>query len=165
MLKPSVVCFLFFMCAGVSATPTMDKESSEVAALRDESNAAIAAHDPSRLRKFFDDNYYGIEGSSGTIDSGGDRTVQSYADEEFKDPTFVTYRRIPTSIVTAQSKTRVAESGRWEGLWRNSEGFKVVSGVYLAMWSPYQGSWRLKSESFVTLSCTVSISCDPVKSD
>jgi hypothetical protein len=28
------------------------------------------------------------------------------------------------------------------------------TGIYLAMWIPSGGTWRLKSESFVTLSCT-----------
>jgi hypothetical protein len=32
------------------------------------------------------------------LGSGGEATSRSYADEEFKDPTFVTYRRTPTDV-------------------------------------------------------------------
>jgi len=79
---------------------------------------------------------------------------------EFKDPTFVRYRRTSTSIVSAKSRKRVAESGRWEGVWHESDGTMRKVGVYLAMWVPSGGTWRLKSEAFVTLACTGSVSCD-----
>jgi hypothetical protein len=127
---------------------------------RAESNAAIEAHDAVRLRKLFDDAYHGIQGTSGDLDSGGEATARSYADQEFKDPTFVTYRRTPTSIVNAQSGKRVAEAGHWEGIWRKSDGTMRKTGVYLAMWIPSGGTWRLKSEAFVTLACTGRATCD-----
>jgi Domain of unknown function (DUF4440) len=133
---------------------------SVVRAQRAESNAAIAAHDAVRLRKLFDDDYHAILGSTGNIDSGGDAATRGYADEEFKDPTFVTYRRTPTSIVIAASGKRIAETGRFEGLWKKPDGTMRRTGVYLAMWIPSAGSWRLKSEAFVTLGCTGSAACD-----
>ena len=122
-----------------------------------EYNAAIAAHDPVRLRTFFVDDYHLIMGSSGDVDSGGDAATRGYAEEEFKDPTFVTYRRTPTSIVIAESGKRIAETGRFEGIWRKPDGTMRKTGVYLAMWIPHGGSWRLKSEAFVTLACTGSV--------
>jgi uncharacterized protein DUF4440 len=137
-----------------------DSPTSVVRVRRAESNAAIKAHDSGRLRNLFDDEYHGINGTSGDLDSGGDATARSYADEEFKDPTFVTYRRTPTSIVNAQSGRRVAESGHWEGIWRRSDGIMRKTGAYLAMWIPSGGTWRLKSEAFVTLACTGSRACD-----
>jgi hypothetical protein len=65
------------------------------------------------------------------------------------------YRRTPESIVAAQSGKRIAETGHWVGIWRKSDGTMHKTGIYLAMWIPSGGTWRLKSESFVTLSCTV----------
>jgi hypothetical protein len=50
---------------------------SAVRALRAESNAATAAHDAHRLRKIFDDDYHGFQGTSGEFDSGGAATAQS----------------------------------------------------------------------------------------
>jgi hypothetical protein len=127
--------------------------------LRAQSNAAIAAHDAVRLRPLLDDAYHGIQGTSGDLDSGGEATAQSYADEEFKDSTFVAYRRTPETIKIAGSGKRIAESGRWEGVWRKADGVMRKTGVYLAMWVPVGDTWRLKSESFVTLACRGSAVC------
>lgn len=147
-------------CISGSYASNADSPVSIVRAQRAWSNSAIEAHDAHRLRKVLDDEYHGISGTSGALDSGGEATARSYADEEFKDPTFVTYRRTPTSVVIASSGKRVAESGHWEGVWRKSDGTMRKTGVYLAMWIPSNGTWRLKSEAFVTLGCTGSTACD-----
>lgn len=146
--------------SGTSDASIVENPVSVVRAQRAESNAAIKAHDATRLRNLFADDYHGIQGTSGDLDSGGEATARSYGGEEFKDPTFVSYERTPTSIVAAQSGKRVAESGNWEGIWRKPDGTMRKTGIYLAMWIPSGGTWRLKSESFVTLSCTGSASCD-----
>jgi hypothetical protein len=160
-MKMSFPIFLAIVgCMGGSYASTVDSPTSTVRVQRAESNAAIEAHDAVRLRKLFDDDYHGIQGTSGDIDSGGEATARSYADEEFKDPTFVTYRRTPTSVVNARSGKRVAEAGHWEGIWRKTDGTMRKTGVYLAMWIPSGGTWRLKSEAFVTLACTGSATCD-----
>jgi len=143
-------CFAIFLltvgCMGESNGSTAEAPTSIVRA--------------QRLRTFLVDDYHLIMGSSGDVDSGGDAATRGYADEEFKDPTFVTYRRIPTSIVIAESGKRIAETGRFEGIWRKPDGTMRRTGVYLAMWIPYGGTWRLKSEAFVTLACTGSVTCD-----
>jgi uncharacterized protein (DUF1330 family) len=77
-------------CIGGSYATAADSPTSVVRMQRAESNAAIKAHDAHRLRKLFEDDYHGIAGTSGALDSGGDAAARSYADEEFKDPTFVT---------------------------------------------------------------------------
>jgi hypothetical protein len=154
------ILLLIAGCMGGSYASTVESPTSVVRAQRAESNAAIKAHDAIRLRKLFEDDYHGIQGTSGALDSGGDATARSYADEEFKDPTFVMYRRTPTSIVSAESGKRLAEAGHWEGIWLKADGTMRKTGVYLAMWMPSGGTWRLKSEAFVTLACTGSATCD-----
>jgi hypothetical protein len=154
------ILLLTAACMGGSPASAVDNPTSVVRAQRVESNAAIKAHDATRLRKLFDDDYHGISGTSGALDAGGDATAGSYADEEFTDPSFVTYRRTPTSVLIASSGKRVAESGHWEGVWQKPDGTMRKTGVYLAMWIPSGGTWLLKSEAFVTLACTGSTSCD-----
>lgn len=149
-------------CVGTSQTSNAASPTSIVKAQRVEYNAAIAAHDSVRMRAFFVDDYHLISGSSGHVDSGGDAATRSYADEEFKDPTFVTYRRTPTTVVSAVSGKRIAESGRFEGIWKKPDGTMRKTGIYLAMWVPSAGTWRLKSEAFVTLACTGSAACGEV---
>ncbi|HEY1491339.1 MAG TPA: DUF4440 domain-containing protein [Steroidobacteraceae bacterium] len=147
------VLLVFGGCVGAAGAATVGTPAAMVSAQRAESNAAIAAHDAGRLRKLFADDYHGISGTTGDLDSGADATAASYATEEFADPTFVTYRRAPASIVSASSGKRVAETGQWEGAWRKPDGTMRKSGVYLAMWIPSGGTRRLKAESFVTLTC------------
>ena len=149
-------------CIGTCPASTPKTPTSIVRAQRTEYNAAIAAHDAVRLRTFLVDDYHVILGSSGNVNSGADAATRGYADEEFKDPTFVTYRRTPTSIVTATSGKRIAESGRFEGSWNKPDGMMRKTGIYLAMWVPSAGTWRVKSEAFVTLACTGSKACDQV---
>jgi ketosteroid isomerase-like protein len=144
--------------SATAATP-----AAIVKAQRERYNAAVAAHDAVRLRTFFVDDYHDILGSSGDVDSGADAAVRGYADDEFKDPTFVTYRRRTTSLVMAASGRRAAETGRFEGVWRKPDGTMRRTGVYLAMWVPSAGTWRLKSEAFVTLGCAGSAACDLVR--
>ena len=153
---------LFLATGGAIVLPCVsfaDSPPAVVRALRRESNAAIAAHDVRRLRAVLDDAYLGIEGTSGTLDSGGESTARSYGEQEFRDPTFVTYRRTPESIVMAQSGKRIAETGHWVGIWRKPDGTMRTAGIYLAVWIPSGTGWRLKSETFVTLSCTGSADC------
>jgi hypothetical protein len=57
---------------------------------------------------------------------------------------------------------RIAETGRFEGLWNKPDGTMRRTGIYLAMWVPSAGTWRVKSEAFVTLACTGSKACDQV---
>jgi ketosteroid isomerase-like protein len=130
-----------------------------VRALRAESNAAIAAHDAARLRNIFADDYLGIVGTTGDLDSGGEATAKSYGDIEFKDPTFDRYRRTPDTVQLAGSGKRVAESGHWVGIWRKPDGIMHKSGVYLARWTRVGSQWRLRSELFITLGCQGSVAC------
>jgi hypothetical protein len=71
-MKISFPMFLLIIgCIGGSHASTVDSPTSVVRVQRAESNAAIKAHDAVRLRKLFDDDYHGIQGTSGDLDSGG----------------------------------------------------------------------------------------------
>lgn len=130
-----------------------DDPITSVRAARAESNAAMAAHDAARLRQSMQDDYSMIRGNSGNLWGGADTATRGFAEDAFKDPKFVTYKRSPDRITLAGSGKRVAESGKWVGTWRMPDGIARLSGIYLAMWTPKDGQWRLKSEAFVTLSC------------
>jgi hypothetical protein len=103
-------------CIAGSYGSAADNPVSVGRAQRAESNAAIKAHDAIRPRKLFDDDYHGINRTSGALDSGGDAAARSYADEVFKDPTFVTYRRTPTS--SNKSKAEQGRHGSWKRIKR-----------------------------------------------
>jgi hypothetical protein len=160
-MKTGLPLFLLIVGSAVGCGgSTVPSAAAVIRTQRAESNAAIRARDAVRLRKLLDDDYHGIQGTSGDIDSGGDATTRSYAEQEFKDPTFVMYRRTPTTVIVARSGKRAAEEGHWEGIWKKPDGILRKTGEYLAMWIPSGGTWRLKSESFVTLACTGGPACD-----
>lgn len=144
--------------AGMTAMAA-DDAVAIVRSLRAESNAAIAAHDAKRLRPLLADDYRGIQGTSGALDSGGAATARSYGNEEFRDPSFVSYERIPDKVTMAASGRRIGESGHWVGTWRKADGIMRKTGDYLAVWTVSNGQWRLRSETFVTLSCSGSSDC------
>jgi hypothetical protein len=150
--------FIFAAVAAVSCYAA-DEPVAAVRAGRAESNAAIAAHDAARLRPLFHDDYHGIRGSTGNVTNSAEEAVRLFAQDVFPDPTFITYQRTPDNITLSGSGKRVAESGTWTGTWRKPDGIAKLSGIYLAMWTPKDGVWRLKSESFVTLSCVGSDAC------
>jgi ketosteroid isomerase-like protein len=131
-----------------------------IRALREQSNAAIAAHRPGEVRALLTDDYTALPGSSGRPLTAGETERRLAA--AFADPTFVTYVRTPKRVAVAQSGKRAAETGVWLGRWRKEDGEMRLSGIYQATWVPRDGGWRLLNESFVTLRCTGSRSCPEV---
>lgn len=162
MIRSTAATLLCVSSLAAIGSPPPATPDAIVRSQRADYNAAVAAHDAKRLRSFLVDDYHLISGSTGSLDSGADMAAQSYADEEFKDPTFVTYRRDPLAVRVAASGKRIAETGRFVGIWHKPDGTMRKRGIYLAMWVPDAGTWRLKSESFVTLGCTGSGACGAV---
>jgi ketosteroid isomerase-like protein len=131
-----------------------------IKALRARSNAAIAAHDVSRLKPLQTADYTILPGSLGKPLAWPE--LETRLSQTFKDATFVTYLRTPRRIVIGSSRKRAAETGTWLGTWRKKDGEMRLSGVYQAVWVPRPEGWRLQNESFVTLRCTGSRSCADV---
>lgn len=133
---------------------------AEIRAMRAQSNAAIAAHDYRKMEPLLAPDFTILPGSLGSpLDK---KLFGERLSDTFGDPTFVTYVRTPQRIRVSGSRKRAAEIGTWVGRWRKPDGEMRLTGVYQAMWVPLGGRWRLKNESFVTLSCSGSRSCQDV---
>lgn len=148
---------LLCLAAGSAAWSRPLSPAAQIRALRAESNAAIAAHDVAAMRKLYLPDFTILPGSSGApfgLAAFEQRMVAAFA-----DPSFVTYVRTPVRITIGASGKRAAEAGTWVGTWRKPDGTMRLSGVYQAMWLPTADGWRLKNESFVSLSCTGSKAC------
>lgn len=135
----------------IVATPALADDAALIRAARDRYNAAVASHDTAGLRAALTDDYKILSGTSGEFLAGGDAVAKSYADEEFRDPSFLSYVRIPDEIVISDNGKRAMERGHWLGRWTRSKGEQRRSGQYLAVWVPAADGWRLRSETFVTL--------------
>ena len=102
-----------------------------------------------------------IRGSGGGVLRGAEAVVASLA-SSFADPGFVSWERRPEAVTISQGGQRAAEGGFWSGTWKKPAGDTVLSGVYLAAWVRVDGTWKLRSESFVTLKCEGGSHCAEV---
>lgn len=148
---------MLILLALAAATASPDRA---IGAMREASNAAIAAHDMTALRRVMAPGYTILPGSLGlplTADAFAERIGAAFA-----DPTFITYVRTPTKIEVATNGKRAAERGTWLGRWKKPDGEMRLTGVYQATWVPADGGWRLLSETFVSLDCAGSAACSEV---
>jgi virginiamycin B lyase len=130
------------------AASTPGTDVAQIRALRLENNRAILERDATTLRKPWKANIRLID-SVGSAWSGADELARSYASVEFKDPNFVEYVRIPTSITIASDGLHAAERGNWTAI--NKPPERVRSGTYLASWEKTGGTWKIVYEAYVAL--------------
>ena len=116
-------------------------------------NAAIIGRDAPTIRAVLMDGYTGIAGSDGAVIKGGAAMVAYFA-EAFRNPAFISYVRSPQVITIADDGARAMERGAWVGRSRRDGGELQLGGEYLAVWVPTHDGWKLRSESFVTLTET-----------
>jgi ketosteroid isomerase-like protein len=137
--------------------------SADIAAIRLQrarSNGAIAAHRFEDMAPLLMADYTLLPGSLGTPLQGEAAARRLAAG--FAGPGFVTYVRTPKTIRIAANGRRASETGAWIGTWRKADGEMRLTGIYQAMWVPFEGGWRLQNESFVSLRCTGSRECAEV---
>ena len=136
----------------VAASPMRGQSAADVIrSQRMRSNAAIARHDVKGTAAFLDVEYQ-ITTGDGTL--AQDRSTESAAwVKEFAQSADLVYVRTPASIEVSSSGGRAAEIGAWTGSWSTAAGQRRLGGRYAAYWRLVDGTWRIRSELFVTLSC------------
>lgn len=131
--------------------------ASEVREIRAESNAAIAARDLDAVTASMLPDIVLAGGNVGNH-TGRDSVRAAFA-KDFADSTFLGYLRVPERIEVSSAQPLVAEHGRWTARRRRADGVQTTGGSYLAMWRRTEAGWRIRSELFVTLTCSGSSSC------
>lgn len=131
------------LAALLMATAAPADDSAAIRAARAAYNAAIIAHDIAGVRAAFVDDYKGI--------AGGD-AMAAYFAGAFRNPAFISFVRTPDVITVAVPADRAMERGHWLGRTRTASGEARLHGEYLAIWVPTPTGWRLRSETFVTVS-------------
>ena len=100
---------------------------TQIRALREQSNQAIAAHDADRTVSFMaPDIAVGVAG--GPTLTGREASRVAFL-EQFADKAFVTYVRT-IDQVTMVDPMRATERGRWVGRWRLKSGMHEQGGSY-----------------------------------
>ena len=117
-----------------------------IAALRSQSNDAIARHDVGPALAILRDDVR-IIGSDGRLIDGVAAMAQAF-EQTFADPKFITFVRRPAAIDI--NGATAAEAGTWQGLWKSH----VIQGKYLARWQHDPAGWRVATEFYIPLGST-----------
>ncbi len=137
----------------VSESPDL----AAIRALRAQSNRAIQVRDLTTFGQTMLPDIEVTRGSGSHV-SGRDSVLASVA-VQFKDPAFLGYIRNTDSLQVSTMGPLVAENGHWTGRFRRPDGIQTIRGVYLAMWRKTNEGWKIRSELFVSLTCTGSAAC------
>lgn len=122
-----------------------DEERAAILALRAEHNRAIAAGDTEGILRLAADDHAAIFGHGRIIRSKDElRRIWTASPE----PCTRTPRRVEIGTIDG---IRAAESGEWRCDDRDTA--RVYSGSYFAHWSKQNGTWRVISETYVSLGC------------
>lgn len=136
---------------GTTQSAASHTPADDVRRLRQQSNAAIARHDVAAVVSFLDAEYQ-ITVGSGALFHGRAAEAEGWR-EEFAQAADLVYVRNPQTIEVSSSGERAAEIGDWVGSWTTPAGAHRSRGRYAAHWRKVGGSWKIRSELFVTLSC------------
>ena len=145
---------LMWLSVVFTAVPVVAQTNDDVSSIREaraRSNEAIAAHDVVGILAELDSAFQATAGSGRFLQG---RTAMGDAfSAQFADYPDAVYVRSPESVEIADSGSRGFETGTWVGTWTTPGGPLRTGGHYSAHWSKTAGSWKLRSELFVTLFC------------
>lgn len=120
--------------------------AAAVRALRDASNAAIAARDAERVVSFMAPDVR-VAVAGGPVLRGVEANRAAFA-EQMADPAFRGYVRTPETISVSDDRTHAAERGTWVGRWQTRAGPLAQRGTYEAAWGLTPIGWRIVEETY-----------------
>ena len=129
-----------------------DDDERTIRLLREQSNAAIAAHDPSGVARFIDDEYQ-ITTSTGAHYQETPEQDEAAWTEIFRARPDVVYIRTPHDVDVSAYYDLASEHGNWVGRWTSPKGPVEVGGTYFAQWRKVGADWKIRAELFVGLYC------------
>jgi ketosteroid isomerase-like protein len=142
---------LLSMMAGAAHAQSDGAAARTIRALRERSNAAIAAHDTAGIGAILAPNVI-IMTSASAIQQGREASLRGFA-EQFRTRDSVSYRRTPDRVDVFDDWGMASESGRWVGGWRDADGAVSLGGSYFAKWRWRDGRWLVESETYVPDRC------------
>ncbi|KRB79810.1 hypothetical protein ASE00_19065 [Sphingomonas sp. Root710] len=138
----------------IAPAPTLaESPETVIAALRNQNNAAIAAHDLDQIGAIYSDDaaFVWSDGSYSIGKSG----VRGIFAKHFADPawTSVVFVRTPDRILLNATADRAYESGTWTGTKQGPAGTLHYGGSYAAHWRKEPSGWQARGELYVKLHC------------
>jgi hypothetical protein len=143
----------------LAAAAPISTDSAQVRERRLAYTAAIQARRPDLMRSFLATEIVQLS-SNGEFESGRDAVMLSYSQHEFLDPSFIVYERIPDTIAISDNGRFAVERGHWRGRFHQPNGgITGNSGLYQAGWIKRDGTWFIRTESYVRLHCADEKDC------
>jgi ketosteroid isomerase-like protein len=118
-----------------------------IRAARDRSNRGIAERNGNMVAESLDKDFLVIVGD-GTLIPSRDAYVAAFR-AEFAQENPLRYTRTPATIEVSSSHPLASEQGRWTATL--PDGTTTHTGTYFAVWRRTTSGWKLRSESFVTI--------------
>jgi ketosteroid isomerase-like protein len=143
------------LAASLATYAHASPEEASIRAIRAASNHAIQAGDIAALAASLADDFVVIVGNGVLLTR--DQYIAAF-EHDFKTPGSVRYERIVDSVDLSSSVPLAAEHGHWIG--RLPDGQVLFTGTYMAMWRHTGSTWQLRSELFISLTCTDPAACD-----
>jgi ketosteroid isomerase-like protein len=114
-------------------------------------NRAIASNDLDRVSGFWTEDVE-IRRGLGQLLVGRNAYRQLFVATGNRDSILV-YQREPNSIEVSSKWPLAYESGTWTGYLGSLDGPSVIQGRYSAQWVRRAGTWLIRGEVFVALTC------------
>jgi len=140
---------------GISAAQSADE--SQIRTNRRASNAAIAAHDTSRISQYWSRDILVL--TSRNVQNIGKRQNAVAFANEFKSKQDVIYVRSPDKVDLFSQAGMASENGTWIGRWKNGAEQVEVTGTYYAKWIKSGGQWLIRAEVYTPLTCVGDTYC------
>jgi len=144
-----------FLALLLSIPALAQSPESDIRAIRQQSNRAIAQHDINTFAHSLAEDFLIVRGSGVFVASKAEYV--NLFREDFADPKSMSYVRTPDKIELSSAAPLAAEHGHWIG--KNPDGTTGYGGPYLAMWRHTAQGWQIRSELFIGLSCGTADAC------
>ena len=122
-----------------------DPTAQKIAALREQSNAALAKHNLEEIGSFVHLKAK-ILAAGGLLLSGRKAMCEMFA-YQFDQFHGIVYTRTP-KIIDPVTDTKVKESGEWLGTWTDHGNLVSQPGTYEAVWRRFGSKWLIVEEEF-----------------
>lgn len=120
--------------------------ADSIRARREQSNAAIAAHDAAAVVAIMAGDVT-VAVAGGPVLSGREASRLAFA-EQMAEPGFKGYVRTPDVVEVAPDGCAATERGRWVGRWQVRLRLQERHGTYVATWRRVNDAWCIASEIF-----------------
>ncbi len=149
MLRPIPLCLIILFLETVHAGLLEDADAIRQARL--EQNVAMAEGDVERAAQFWTEDITLRRGLGSSV--MGKEAYRALIKTTPNEKSLI-YVREPDFIEVSPDWPLAYESGTWSGRRGGAEGPVGISGRYAAQWVKREGSWLIRSEVFVALTCS-----------